>query len=98
MIIFQDASIEELADKTAAKVLELIKGNLPKPDLPESYLTRKEAAKLLRLSLPTLGSYCAKQLIPSYRIGSNIRFKKSDIEKIVSEGLRYGLKKGEKLS
>lgn len=51
-------------------------------DLNETnkYLTRREAAKKLNLSLPTLAKYSVSGLIPYYRIGSRILYKQEEIE------------------
>ncbi|MFC6999168.1 helix-turn-helix domain-containing protein [Rufibacter roseus] len=49
------------------------------------YLTRVEASKLLQISLPTLNDYTKRGIISSYRIGSNVRYKSSDIESALQE-------------
>lgn len=87
-LYLEQITLEELADKTAEKVLEKLRSFVPKPETPDSYLTRKEASKRLKVSLPTLAFYCQKGLLPSYRIGSNIRFKQSEIEQFLDSGLR----------
>ncbi len=51
----------------------------------EKYLTRKQAAKILQISLPTLHQYTKSSLITSYRIGNKVRYKESDIEKALNE-------------
>jgi excisionase family DNA binding protein len=43
------------------------------------YLTRKETAKLLRISLTTLNDWSKKGIITAYRIGTRIRFKSNEI-------------------
>jgi excisionase family DNA binding protein len=43
-------------------------------------LTRKEAAQLLDISLPTLHDYTKRGLIPAYRISSKVRYKLEDLE------------------
>lgn len=50
-----------------------------------TYLTRVEAAKLLQISLPTLNDYTKRGIISSYKIGSNVRYKPSDIESALQE-------------
>ena len=79
-----NVTIEELIDKTSDKILEKIKDLFPSPPSQEEYLTCKQAAKLLQLSLPTLHG-----IIPSYRLGRNIRYKKSEIEGVINKGLRF---------
>ncbi|WP_299548486.1 helix-turn-helix domain-containing protein [Seonamhaeicola sp.] len=45
----------------------------------EVLLTREEAAKMLSISLVTLWKYTKEDIIPAYRIGSKVRYKKSEI-------------------
>ncbi len=54
----------------------------PEPTSPESpdYLTRKETAKLLRISLPTLHEWTKSGDLKSYRIAGKIRYKTAEIE------------------
>ncbi len=49
----------------------------PQPD--NAYLTRKETARILGVSLPTLNDWSKKGLLPSYRISSRIRYKKEEV-------------------
>lgn len=42
-------------------------------------LTRKEVAKLLGISLPTLNNWSKKGVMPSYRIQSRVRYIKSEV-------------------
>lgn len=56
-----------------------------KPTEKEVYLTRQQTADFLQISLPTLHQYTKDGLISSFRIGSKIRYKKSDIEKAMQE-------------
>ena len=45
----------------------------------ETLLTREEAAKMLSISLVTLWKYTKDDIIPAYRIGTKVRYKKSEI-------------------
>lgn len=45
----------------------------------ETLLTREEAAEMLSISLVTLWRYTTDDIIPAYRIGTNVRYKKSEI-------------------
>jgi excisionase family DNA binding protein len=60
------------------------------------YLTRIETASLLQISLPTLHDYTKRGVIHSYRIGSNVRYKPSDIELALRERNYSIVKKGGK--
>ena len=42
-------------------------------------LTREETAKMLSVSLVTLWEWTRKDLIPAYRIGNKVRYKKGEV-------------------
>lgn len=52
----------------------------PPAQVENDFITRKETAKRLGLSLPTLNEYSKTGVIPSYRIGSRVRYKSNEIE------------------
>lgn len=47
--------------------------------------TRQEVAELLGLSLPTVHTYTQEGIIKGYRLGTQIRYKHSDVEKALKE-------------
>lgn len=47
--------------------------------------TRQEVADLLGLSLPTVHTYTQEGIIKGYRLGTQIRYKHSDVEKALKE-------------
>ncbi len=67
--------------------LELIEGVLraPKPKTKEKDLdrlyTRKETAKYLRISLPTLHDWSKAGVLISYRLGNRVYYKQSEIDR-----------------
>jgi excisionase family DNA binding protein len=85
---------EELEAIVQRSITQALQGWIPpqptSSTLPE-YCTRKEAAELFRVSLPTLDSYIKRGLIEASRIGGHIRIKRSEIEKAMTEikSLRY---------
>ena len=57
-----------------------------KPTLdPELYITRKETAEMLRVTLPTLHKYTVAGLIPAYRMGRKIRFKRHEVQQALTK-------------
>lgn len=46
---------------------------------PEELLTREEAAQLLGITLPTLRAYTRTGLVVGYRIGTRVRYKRSEV-------------------
>lgn len=80
-IILFPISIEDLQtliSETIRKELEKLPGNNSPPP-PQEYISRKEAAKLLRISLPTLSDYIFRSILPAYRIGNNVRLRKDEV-------------------
>lgn len=45
----------------------------------DQLLTRDETAKLLNVSLVTLWDWTRKDIIPAYRIGNKVRYKKGEV-------------------
>jgi excisionase family DNA binding protein len=58
------------------------------------YLTRQEVAKLLQISLPTLHEYTKRSILTSYRVGSKVRYKASEIDAALKERSYSFNKKG----
>ncbi len=46
----------------------------------QKYLTRKETAKKIGISLPTLNEWTKTGLVRGYRIASRVRYKEDEIE------------------
>lgn len=52
--------------------------NVPTPE-PLEYITRKETAQILGVSLVTLNEWTKTGTIQGYRISSRVRYKKSEV-------------------
>jgi hypothetical protein len=90
-IILQGLSLSEfesLLDKMIAAAVHeaiTIKENAPTQNETNTYLTRREAAKQLRISLPTLAKYSLAGLIPCHYIGARILYKQEEIDMALSK-------------
>lgn len=62
----------------------LAKANTAAPE-PEELLTRKDAAGVLRITLPTLREYTKRGILKGYRIGSRVRYKRSEVIAALSQ-------------
>lgn len=87
-------SIEELED-TIRKVLtdSLRENQISIPSkLDGDFLTRNETAQLLRVTLPTLYDWTKRGYLQSYRMGSRIRYKRSEVNAAFDSGQlqKYG--------
>lgn len=71
--------------------IEIEKLNLHKPETPTEYITRKETAGILGISLPTLNDWSKQGIIPSYRIASRVRYKRAEVLNSLSkvQSLKY---------
>lgn len=61
-----------------AELKEIVQNFQPKKQ-PE-YLTRKEVAKILKVSLVTLSDWNKKGVLKPYRLGNLIRYKREEID------------------
>ena len=59
--------------------LELQEHYPPKESINAGFISRKEAATILRISLVSLGTYAKMGLIPSYRLGNRVLFKEHEV-------------------
>jgi excisionase family DNA binding protein len=79
-ILIRNLTVEELQDVIRVIVRdEIQQASTFKRNEPR-YLTRKEAAALLKISLPTLNNYTKGGRIKGYRVGSRVLYKLEDLE------------------
>ena len=81
--------IEKMQGETLAARLDTIEKaitrladsitNTPQPAAPAEYISRKEAAKLLRVTLPTIVDWTNKKLLTAYKIGRRVYYKPAEI-------------------
>ena len=87
-------SIEELEGTIRRVITDSLRENqFSKPSNPEAdYLTRIETAKLLRVTLPTLADWTKRGILKSYRLGTRIRYKRSEVNESFDSGQlqKYG--------
>lgn len=80
-VVFTQVPIADLQGYIAQTIKEqfnALRMAEPAPD-PDELVTRKEAARYLGLSLPTLHDYSMKGLVPAFRIGSRVRYRRGDL-------------------
>lgn len=80
-ILFSPISLDELETvikMTVQREFEMIyNSQTPQPE--NTFISRRETANILGISLPTLNDYSKRGLLPSYRIGTRIRYKKEEV-------------------
>lgn len=81
-IILSSISREQLFDTFRGIVREELL-NLQSPQPDNRFLSRKEVAKLLHISLPTLNEYTHKGILIGKRVGSRVLYSELDIQEAV---------------
>jgi len=85
-IILSELSVDEFKEILSESLKACNQTHISySPEKETRYLTRKETAKILKISLPTLHEYTKSGFLKSYRLGKNIRYKRIDIENALLE-------------
>jgi len=72
---------ETLVKDTAAEV----EAKLKAAQTPDELLTRQQVADLLGVTLTTLFHWNNKGILPTIKIGSKVRYRRSDIEQTLNK-------------
>jgi excisionase family DNA binding protein len=87
-------SIEELEDTIRKVITDSLRDNqMSIPSKSDGgFLTRNETAQLLKITLPTLYEWTKRGYLQSYRMGSRIRYKRSEVNEAFDSGQlqKYG--------
>lgn len=81
--LFSETFISELKTEISQDVFNKISCLIQTAQTPPpqtELITRKQAANLLSVSLPTVNDWTKTGKIKGYRIGSRIRYKRNEIE------------------
>ena len=77
--IQRDELVQDIAQEVLTGIQELFNQKAQTSDESIDYITRKETAQLLNVSLVTLSSWTKKSILKSYKIGSRVLYKKSEV-------------------
>lgn len=78
-IILQNLDTESLKAIIREVNAEMVESFQPKQS-KEQYLTRKETAQTLRVSLPTLNELTKKGKLTGYRLNGRVLYKSSEVD------------------
>ena len=82
-LILSPLSLEKLKTELSESILSGLSAhlqNVSNPQPPTELMTRREASKLLGVSLPTLLNWTKTGKITGYRIASQVRYKRTELE------------------
>lgn len=87
LIVIQESELKELMEGLMEGVLERFLSSQKDEEQPkeEKLYNTQEACDLLRCSKPTLHRWKQEGIIPHVRIGVNIRYRKSDLDKLINK-------------
>jgi len=96
-ILFTGVNLNQLLEKIGQLIDSRLSQAAPlNTDQNQSakYFTRSEAAKLLKISLPTLGDYTKLGWLQSYKLGKRVLYKKEEVLTSIEKLATYKYRKG----
>ncbi|MGN6264764.1 MAG: helix-turn-helix domain-containing protein [Ginsengibacter sp.] len=81
-ISFSKSDFQDLISGTLNACLRL---NQERPPQNNKLISRKEAAGILHITLPTLLAWTMEGKVKGYRIGRRVLYKKNEIENAITE-------------
>lgn len=85
-IILHSTTKEEFVDLMRAVIQSELASFKPhQENNTTTFYTRKDVAKMLNISLPTLSEWTKDGIITAHRIGSRVRYKYEDIQQALKE-------------
>lgn len=91
LIQIETVSAEEFKTEIVNAILEQLKPLLQKEKIEDNkkeMITRAEAADLLNISLVKLWEITKNNLIPKYKIGGKVLYKKIDVQRFINESFK----------
>ena len=94
-ILLNGVKLNELLAKIGQLIDEKI-GNLqqPKEKKQSQFISRKEVAALLKISLPTLNQWSKLGWLLSYKMGNRVLYDAQEVEQALCKVTAYKHKKG----
>lgn len=92
-VLFSTISISELESRIAKILTEILDRQGHKTTAAaDEYITRKETAQILKISVVTLHHWTRQGLIQHYKISSRVRYKRAEVMQLLENGslTKYG--------
>ncbi|WP_312390928.1 helix-turn-helix domain-containing protein [Chryseobacterium sp.] len=77
--------LESIIEIAIKKGVEQARNIFSKPSIQEEYLTRKEAAKKLKISIGTLYNWTKSGKLPSHKIDRKVLYKETEIKEFINK-------------
>ncbi|MFN6328332.1 MAG: helix-turn-helix domain-containing protein [Chitinophagales bacterium] len=82
LALFTDIEIDNLINRSMNYALEHLKQENPVETPEDEFITRQNAADILKVSLVTMSDWDKKGILTPYRYNTRIRYKKSEIQNL----------------
>lgn len=94
-ILLNGINVNELLDKIG-QLIETKLGDIqqPKEAKPVKFISRKEVATFLKISLPTLNEWTKLGRLLSYKMGNRVLYNLQEVEQSLCKVTAYKHKKG----
>jgi excisionase family DNA binding protein len=89
IIQIENITVDELKNELIIEFKQLLKSFLEQQEKADELLTRQETANILKVSLVTLWDWTKKDVLPAYRIGYKVRYKKSEVLESLKKTNRF---------
>ena len=93
-ILFTGISVNELLLQIGQLLDTKVSISPSKPIEQSEYLSRKEVAKLLKITLPTLHDWTKLGYLKSYKMGTRVLYKESEVKSTLERVPAFKHKKG----
>jgi excisionase family DNA binding protein len=93
-ILFTGITVNDLLLQIGQIIDAKISNLPPKENHQSGYLSRKEVAKLLKITLPTLHDWTKLGYLKAYKIGTRVLYKESEVIKTLENVPSFKHKKG----
>ncbi len=82
LALFTDIEIDNLINRSMNYALEHLKQENTVETPEDEFITRQNAADILKVSLVTMSDWDKKGILTPYRYNTRIRYKKSEIQNL----------------
>jgi hypothetical protein len=80
LALLSEIEIDNLINLSISSAIEHLKQENPVETPEDEFITRRDAASILKVSLVTISDWSKKGILNPYQHNTRIRFKKSDIQ------------------
>lgn len=92
--ILYTMKISDLLNQIEQTIEKQLQKLAPQKHDAAEYITRKDAAKILKITLPTLHDWTKLGWVKGYKIGSRVLYKRHEVEAAIEGVLNQKHKKG----